>query len=119
MRNDCRLPEDWVGSHLERLDRVDGDIDHLIQRIAYIRIWTYITHRGDWLVENAHWHGRARAIEDALSDALHERPTPRFVDRRTSVLVRRLRVGGALIGAARQTGGGRVGGGVVGRLEEE
>src|SRR3546814_1017228 len=63
MRNDCRLPEDWVGSHLERLDRVDGDIDHLIQGIAHIRTWTYITHRGDWLDDNAHWQGRARAIE--------------------------------------------------------
>src|SRR5690606_10495044 len=47
MRNDRRLPEDWVGGQLERLDRVDGDIDHLIQRIAHVRTWTYITHRGD------------------------------------------------------------------------
>src|SRR3546814_11172044 len=69
MRNDCRLPEDWVGSHLERLDRVDGDIDHLIQRIAHIRTWTYITHRGDWLDDNAHWHGRARAIADEIGRA--------------------------------------------------
>jgi ATP-dependent RNA helicase SUPV3L1/SUV3 len=58
MRNDLRLPEDWVGAQLDRIDRIDGDIDHLIQRIAHIRTWTYITHRGDWLADNAHWQGR-------------------------------------------------------------
>src|SRR3546814_14189134 len=99
MRNGLRLPEDWVAGQLERLDRFDGDIDHLIQRIAYIRTWTYITHRGDWLVDNAHWPGRARAIEHALSDALHERPPQRLVDRRQSVLVRRPRGEGAPIGS--------------------
>ena len=117
MRNDRRLPEDWVGGQLERLDRVDGDIDHLIQRIAHIRTWTYITHRGGWLADNAHWQGRARAIEDALSDALHERLTQRFVDRRTAVLVRRLRGEGALIGAVRKNGEVLVEGEFVGRLE--
>src|SRR3546814_16263077 len=71
MHNGLRLPEDWVAGQLERLDRVDGDIDHLIQRIAYIRPWTYITHRGDWLADNANWKGCARAIEDALTHATH------------------------------------------------
>jgi ATP-dependent RNA helicase SUPV3L1/SUV3 len=117
MRNGLRLPEDWVGGQLERLDRVDGDIDHLIQRIAHIRTWTYITHRGDWLADNAHWQGRARAIEDALSDALHERLTQRFVDRRTAVLVRRLRGEGALVGAVRKNGEVLVEGEFVGRLD--
>src|SRR5512138_679664 len=117
MRNDRRLPADWVGGQLERLDRVDGDIDHLIQRIAHVRTWTYITHRGDWLDDNAHWQGRARAIEDALSDALHERLTQRFVDRRTAVLVRRLRGEGALIGAVRKNGEVLVEGEFVGRLD--
>ena len=117
MRNDLRLPEDWVGAQLERLDRIDGDIDHLIQRIAHVRTWTYITHRGDWLADNAHWQGRARAIEDALSDALHERLTQRFVDRRTAVLVRRLRGDGALVGAVRKNGEVLVEGEFVGRLK--
>jgi ATP-dependent RNA helicase SUPV3L1/SUV3 len=117
MRNDLRLPEDWVGAQLDRIDRIDGDIDHLIQRIAHIRTWTYITHRGDWLTDNAHWQGRARAIEDALSDALHERLTQRFVDRRTAVLVRRLRGEGTLIGAVRKNGEVLVEGEFVGRLD--
>ncbi len=117
MRNDLRLPEDWVGGQLQRLDRVDGDIDHLIQRIAHVRTWTYITHRGDWLEDNGHWQGRARAIEDSLSDALHERLTQRFVDRRTAVLVRRLRGEGELIGAVRKNGEVLVEGEFVGRLQ--
>ncbi len=117
MRNDLRLPEDWVGGQLDRIDRVDGDIDHLIQRIAHIRTWTYITHRGDWLADNAHWQGRARAIEDALSDALHERLTQRFVDRRAAVLVRRLRGEGTPMGAVRKNGEVLVEGEFVGRLD--
>ena len=117
MRNDLRLPEDWVGGQLQRLERTDGDIDHLIQRIAHVRTWTYITHRGDWLQDNDHWQGRARAIEDSLSDALHERLTQRFVDRRTAVLVRRLRGDGELIGAVRKNGEVLVEGEFVGRLK--
>ena len=117
MTNDRRLPEDWVAGQLERLDRIDGDIDHLIQRIAHVRTWTYITHRADWLDDSAHWQGRARAIEDALSDALHERLTQRFVDRRTAVLVRRLRGEGALVGAVRKNGEVLVEGEFVGRLD--
>ena len=67
-----KLPPDWVAGQIQRLDRVDGDIDTLMQRIAHIRTWTYIAHRADWLADPAHWQERARAIEDRLSDALHE-----------------------------------------------
>ena len=73
-----------------RLDRTDGDIDTLMARIAHIRTWTYIAHRADWLADAAHWQERARAIEDQLSDALHDRITQRFVDRRSAFLVRQL-----------------------------
>src|SRR3546814_12852407 len=111
MRNGLRLPEDWVAGQLERLDRFDGDIDHLIQRIAYIRTWTYITHRGDWLADNAHWQGRPRAIEAALSDALPETLPQRFAHRRPSVLVRPPRVEGAVLGVVRTPRGGHVEGG--------
>jgi len=116
MHNDRRLPEDWVNAQLARLDRTDGDIDQLIQRIAHVRTWTYITHRGDWLEDNERWQDRARAIEDSLSDALHERLTQRFVDRRATVLVRHLRGDGELIGAVRKNGEVLVEGEFVGRL---
>ena len=83
-----RLPTDWVADQVTRLDRVDGDIDTLMARIAHVRTWTFISHRADWLDDAAHWQQRARSIEDKLSDALHERLTQRFVDRRAAALTR-------------------------------
>lgn len=116
MGNEKRLPEAWVGAQLQRLERSDGDIDQLIARLAHIRTWTYITHRGDWLDDSDHWQARARAIEDSLSDALHERLTQRFVDRRAAFLVRRLRGDSDLIGAVRKNGEVVVEGEFVGRI---
>lgn len=86
-----RIPDDWFAGQLTFADRTDGDIDTLSNRIAHIRTWTYVANRADWLDDPAHWRETTRAIEDRLSDALHERLTHRFVDRRTSVLMRRLR----------------------------
>ena len=83
-----RLPADWIADQLARLDRMDGDIDTLMARIAHVRTWTFVSHRGDWLDDNAHWQERARSIEDRLSDALHDRLTQRFVDRRSTALSR-------------------------------
>ena len=85
-----RLPSDWVAGQLRNIDRTDGDIDTLSQRLAHIRTWTTVTHRGGWMDDAASWQGKTRAIEDRLSDALHEKLTERFVDRRTSVLSRGL-----------------------------
>jgi ATP-dependent RNA helicase SUPV3L1/SUV3 len=85
------LPDEWVGRMVSRLDRVDGDIDALVARLAHIRTWTYLAHRADWLDDAAHWQGLTREVEDRLSDALHERLTQRFVDRRTAALMRSLR----------------------------
>jgi ATP-dependent RNA helicase SUPV3L1/SUV3 len=85
-----RLPSDWVAGQLRNIDRTDGDIDTLSQRLAHIRTWTTVTHRGGWMEDAQSWQGKTRAIEDRLSDALHEKLTERFVDRRTSVLSRGL-----------------------------
>ncbi|MEE9210149.1 MAG: disulfide oxidoreductase, partial [Kiloniellales bacterium] len=114
---EARLPEDWVAREIDRLDRNDGDIDALTARIAHIRTWTYVTHRTDWMDDGAHWQGRAREIEDKLSDALHERLTQRFVDRRTATLVSRLRAGGELLAAIKPDGTVLVEGEIAGRLE--
>lgn len=100
--NDGRLPPDWVSGHLRQIDRTEGDIDTLSQRLANIRTWTYVAHRtdsrgGTWLDNAADFQARSRAIEDRLSDALHERLTERFVDRRTSVLTRGLKEDPALL----------------------
>ena len=85
------IPEDWIAAQIAVCDRVDGDIDTLSARIAHIRTWTYVANRPDWLENPFAWQEATRALEDKLSDALHERLTQRFVDRRTSVLTRRLR----------------------------
>jgi ATP-dependent RNA helicase SUPV3L1/SUV3 len=111
------LPADWVADQIARIDRIDGDIDALVQRIAYIRTWTYIAHRGDWLADSRHWQERTRAIEDRLSDALHQSLTQRFVDRRHTVLTRGLKGGGELVSAVTAGGDVVVEGHPVGRLE--
>ncbi len=99
-----RLPEDWVAGHINRLDNIAGDIDTLTMRLAHIRTWTYIGHRGDWLADSQHWQERGRAIEDRLSDALHERLMQRFVDQRQAVLGRRRHGGGEILAAVTARG---------------
>jgi len=86
-----RVPDAWFSLQLRALDRTDGDIDALSARIAQVRTFNFIANRPDWLADPEHWQGVTRQVEDNLSDALHERLTHRFVDRRTSVLMRRLR----------------------------
>jgi len=83
--------EDFMADQVRRADRTDGEIDTLSARIAQIRTWTYVSNRPGWLADPTHWQEKTREIEDRLSDALHERLTKRFVDRRTSVLMKRLR----------------------------
>lgn len=91
MGPDERIPEDWFARHVDFANRTDGDIDTLANRIAHIRTWTFVSNRADWLKDPAHWQGRTREIEDRLSDALHERLTQRFVDKRTSALMKGMR----------------------------
>jgi ATP-dependent RNA helicase SUPV3L1/SUV3 len=83
-----RLPEEWVEAHVRRLDGAEGDVEMLLSRIAGIRTWTFIAHRPGWLADPAHWQERTRAVEDRLSDALHERLTAQFVDRRAAIIAR-------------------------------
>jgi ATP-dependent RNA helicase SUPV3L1/SUV3 len=91
---DGTLPAEWLGNQIATVERIDGDLDTLMQRLAGIRVWSYIAARGDWVDDAAHWQGRAREVEDKLSDALHERLIARFVDRRATQLMRRLDAGG-------------------------
>ena len=115
--DDGRLPDDWVARQVARLERTDGDIETLMGRIAGIRLWTYITHRADWLVDAQAWQERSRSIEDRLSDALHDRLTQRFVDRRAARLSRGLRADTRLLGTVTPNGEVVVEGHEVGRLE--
>lgn len=84
------IPHHWFADELVRLDRVDGDVETIAGRIAATRSWAYIAQRADWLDDPAHWADRTRALEERLSDALHASLTQRFVDKRTTVLLRQI-----------------------------
>ncbi|WP_309668422.1 helicase-related protein [Tabrizicola sp.] len=112
-----RIPTDWLANAVERIDKTDGDIDVLSKRLAYIRTWTYVAQRKGWVDDEAHWREETRAVEDRLSDALHARLTQRFVDRRTSVLLRRLNQKEVLVAEVNDKGEVTVEGEFVGRLE--
>ncbi len=112
-----KLPTDWVAAHLKSLEKTDGDIDTLATRIAHTRTWTYISHVSDWMDDYKYWQETARNIEDKLSDALHERLTQRFVDRRTAMLVRKLKDRSQLEAQISETGEVHVEGHFLGTLK--
>jgi ATP-dependent RNA helicase SUPV3L1/SUV3 len=85
------LDTDWIAEQVSFCDNMSGDIDTLSNRIRQIRTWTFVANRKNWLKDPVHWREKTQNIENRLSDALHERLTQRFVDRRTSVLIRHLR----------------------------
>ena len=111
------LGNDMVAKAMAQLDRVDGDIDTLMTRLAYIRTWTYITHRSDCTDNPIEWQDRARSIEDRLSDCLHGRLSERFVDKRAAHLSRRLKETKNLIASVKDDGTVLVEGEEVGRLD--
>ncbi len=84
------LPAEWLETQFAQLSRAEGDIDTLMARLSGVRVWSYIAARGDWVRDSAAWQAKAREVEDKISDALHERLTARFVDRRAAHLMRRL-----------------------------
>jgi ATP-dependent RNA helicase SUPV3L1/SUV3 len=116
LMRDGFVPDDWYARQIGALDRMDGDIDTLSNRIAQVRTWTFVANRPDWLRNPEHWQSATRKVEDRLSDALHERLASRFVDRRTSVLMRRLRENAMLDAEISTTGDVTVEGQHVGQL---
>jgi len=116
---DGRIPVNWFAEEIARLDSVQGDVETLADRIASVRTWAYIAHRADWLADPPKWAERTRALEEKLSDALHQRLTQRFVDRRTAVLMRDLGARGpdALPVTIDEAGEVAVDGEAIGRLE--
>ncbi|HHN72673.1 MAG TPA: hypothetical protein ENK13_01160, partial [Thermopetrobacter sp.] len=117
LRTRGRIDEDWLARQVARCARFEGDIDALSSRIAHVRTWTFVANRGGWLDDPLHWRQVTRDIEDRLSDALHERLTMRFIDRKTSVLLRRLREKEELMSSVDDEGAVRVEDSYVGRVE--
>ncbi|HEX7854268.1 MAG TPA: helicase-related protein [Sphingobium sp.] len=87
-RDNGHIPHEWFAGQIARLDNMQGDVETLAGRIAAARTWSYVAHRSDWLANPAHMAERTTALEEKLSDALHAALTQRFVDKRTSVLLR-------------------------------
>jgi len=112
-----RVPSEWVAAEIDRLDRAVGDLDALQSRLAHVRTWTYAASRPDWLEHAEEWRTRTREVEDKLSDALHEALTQRFIDRRTSALLKGLKREEALLAGVSEDGEVTVEGHFVGRLE--
>lgn len=83
------LPHSYVASELARLDTIQGDVDTISARIAAARTWSYVAHRADWVEDPPAMAERSRRLEEKLSDALHSALRQRFVDRRTSMLMRK------------------------------
>lgn len=111
-----RLTEDWFAARFDQADRDDGQIDQLSARLAAVRTLTYIANRPDWLHNPQHWRERSRVLEERLSDVLHERLTARFVDRRTTALMRALNVREDMVAEVQPDGQVFVEGQAVGRL---
>ena len=111
------IPEDWFSRQLKHCENSEGDLDTLSNRISHVRTWTFIANRSNWLKAPYYWQQRTREIEEKLSDALHERLTQRFIDRRTSVLMRRLAQKEELMSIVEEDGAIRVEGEYVGRIK--
>ena len=113
----CFIPDDWLDEQVGRLDRVDGDVDALSMRIAFVRTWTYVAQRQNWVEDFKHWRERTRDLEDRLSDALHAGLTRRFIDKRTTVLLGRLKRKEDFVPDINDKGEVTVDGQFIGRLE--
>lgn len=116
-RGHGRIPDEWLARQVSYLDQTEADVAILSGRLAQIRTWTYVSHRPDWVGDSGYWRELTRAVEDRLSDALHQKLTQRFIDRRTSVLMRRLRSEDALGLTLDASGAVLVDGEVIGKLE--
>ncbi len=112
-----RVPEDWMAGQFKALDRTDGELDALATRLASVRTLAYVANRPDWLADPGHWQGTMRLLEDRLSDTLHEKLMARFIDRRTSALMRSLGERGEVLAGVAADGTVTVEGHFVGRLE--
>jgi len=117
LMRDGAIPDDWLARQIARADVTEGDVATLSGRLAQIRTYTYAAHRQGWTRDGAHWQAITRAVEDRLSDALHEKLTQRFIDRRTSVLMKHLRDDEFASLALDEAGGVSIGGEAIGRLD--
>jgi|TARA_B100000929_G_scaffold290530_1_gene284467 ATP-dependent RNA helicase SUPV3L1/SUV3 len=90
-KNNGKIPNSYFKEQLKPLDKIEGNVDSISNRIANVRIWSYVANKSNWVQNNDYWIERTKHLEDKLSDRLHEELTKTFIDKRASVLARGLK----------------------------
>ena len=111
-----KLSNDFMAQKIGRCDDVGGDVDTLSGRLARIRTWTYCAAKANWMIDPIHWAQEARAVEDRLSDALHAGLIARFVDKRTSKLLKSIGSGDSMEASIKDDGAVYVDDHLIGHL---
>jgi len=86
-----KIPNQYMKEQLSTLDKLDGNVDSLSNRIANVRTWAYVSNKSNWVENQDYWIERTKHLEDKLSDRLHEELTKTFIDKRASVLAKGLK----------------------------
>mgnify|MGYP001166574601 FL=1 len=86
-----KIPNDYLRLQLMKLDKLDGNVDSLSNRIANVRTWSYVSNKNNWVEDHNYWIEKTKLLEDRLSDRLHEELTKTFIDKRASILARGLK----------------------------
>ncbi|MDC3125278.1 helicase-related protein [Candidatus Pelagibacter sp.] len=85
------ISQEYMRLQLMKLDKLDGNVDSLSNRIANVRTWSYVSNKNNWVENQNYWIEKTKHLEDRLSDRLHEELTKTFIDKRASVLARGLK----------------------------
>jgi len=88
---DGKITSDYMRLQLIKLDKLEGNVDSLSNRIANVRTWSYVSNKINWVESQNYWIEKTKLLEDRLSDRLHEELTKTFIDKRASVLARGLK----------------------------
>ena len=86
-----KISNNYMKQQLSSLDKLDGNVDSISNRIANVRTWSYVSNKVNWVENQDYWVERTKNLEDKLSDRLHEELTKSFIDKRASVLARGLK----------------------------
>jgi ATP-dependent RNA helicase SUPV3L1/SUV3 len=86
-----KITNDYMRLQLIKLDKLEGNVDSLSNRIANVRTWSYVSNKINWVENQSYWIEKTKLLEDRLSDRLHEELTKTFIDKRASVLARGLK----------------------------
>ena len=86
-----KVKSSYMQQQLSNLDKIDGNIDSISNRIANVRTWSYVSNKKNWVENQNYWVEKTKLLEDKLSDRLHEELTKSFIDKRASVLARGLK----------------------------